>query len=258
MYQIVCTIITCVWGLALYIELAVRGWKLIYRWPTNRPLSLNGNDTLCTVDDRSDCVLSESSAEGENALPASVATNAPSRMYLDASHWLFSVTLVITLAELIISTVPEDPYIKLLAMVNPSMVFSICVFIFVLDIASFMHFRAPFRISSVAEGEPVRPGIYTILEDTIAVDLGEAYAFRSKFNEAWLANPTFRRLLSQLSFFWSLSGLIISGGCTVVIFTTDTDIGFAVGWGLPFLWAMLWTCITVLVVNSRLSRGVKN
>ena len=235
---LVCTIITSVWGLIIYVEYAIRVWKLASNWSAYQPLTSSHILVPGMRIDRDDSV--SNSLAGENRID---------RWYLDASHWLFSITLAITLAELLIATAPKTPYIKLLAMVNPSMFFSIFLFVFLLDIASFMHIRAPFRISSVAKGELLRPGIYTILEDVIAVDLDRAATFRTSFNEHWKTSPMFRRRLYQLSILWSLPGLLVSGACTVVIFTTDTEVGSAVGWGAPFLWAILWAVLTVLVVG---------
>ena len=236
--------------MVLYVEYAVRIWKLIYRWSITQPLRSSCIAISGIQNDRNDSrTLSGAPAEEHAIRWVSIAPSAPSRWSCDASHWLFSSTLAITLGELIIATVPKEPYLKLLAMVNPSMLFLICLFILLLDIAFIMHIRSPFRISSVAKGEFVRPGIYTLLEDVIAVDLGQGYIFRTRFNECWEVSPIFRRLLYQLSIFWSISGVIISGTCTIVIFTIDPKVGFAIGWGLPFLWVILWAAITVVVVG---------
>lgn len=220
-----CTIITCVWGLLLYIEYAIRGWKFFYRWSTYRPLA-------------------------STSIPITEPTVVPlpNPWYCDASHWLFLVTLTATLGELIIATIPKDPYIRLLSMVNPTMVFSISLPIFLLDLASLCRARAPFRISSVRKGEYVRPGLYTLLEDIFGVDIGGGHIFRQEFNEYWRHSVVFRRLLYRLSTFWSLSGVLVSGTCTAVIFTTNIDVGFAVGWSIPFLWAILWGGVTAIAV----------
>ena len=176
----------------------------------------------------------------------------PSRWYFDASHWVFSVTLGITLAEIIIAPIPTNPIIKLLAVVNPSVVLSICTAIFLCDAASLLKMRAHFRISSIAKGELVRPGLYTLLEDIGSVDLNENHAFRKKLNERWEASPEFRQLLTRISLFWSVPGLLVSAICFAVVFTTDTVVGFAVGWALPFLWAILWILVTMPFVSRGL------
>ena len=167
---------------------------------------------------------------------------------------MFLAMLTVTLAELVIGTIPRYPYIKLLAMVNPSMLCVISLVIFTLDVASLLHVRAPFRISSIAKGELVRPGIYTLLEDVVSVDLHGGYAFRARLNERWEESPLFRRLLYQLSILWSLPGLLVSAACTIAIFMTVDDVGFAFGWGLPYVWAILWTAVTVVIVNRGLGK----
>ena len=247
---LVCTLVTCVWGLILYVEYAIRAWKLAYRWSANRPLNSTHIALTERQSDRNESTPIEISQEEISIRQPSAVPLLPSHWYHDASHWLFSVTLTITLAELIIATVPKDPYIRLLAMVNPSMLFSISLFIFVLDVGYFLNMHAPFRISSLARGEYIRPGIYTLLEDVAAVDIGGGYTFRTEFNEHWETNAIFRRLLWKLSIFWSLPGLFVSVVCTAVIFTRDTEVGFAVGWGLPFIWAILWTVVTMGVTRG--------
>lgn len=84
-------------------------------------------------------------------------------------------------------------------MVNPSMLCSICLWMVALDIASLMHMRAPFHISSIAKGQLVRPGLYTLLEDVVSVDMGGSKPFREKFNERWLSSPAFRNRMYHLS-----------------------------------------------------------
>lgn len=249
----VCTIITGVWGFILYIEYFVRFWKFRHAWSTSQPLISSRTAISEIQSHRNRFALSEAPAEGNSISRLPNTVSAPSRWYCDASHWLFSVTLAITLLELVIATVPKNPYIKLLAMVNPSMLLSVFVVTFLLDIAYFMHMRAPFRISSVAKGEFIRPGLYTLLEDVIAVDFGQGYVFRTDFNERWEASPIFRRLLFRLSILWSLPGLLVPGICIVTIFTTDIEIGFAVGWGLPYLWIVLWIALTMIVVGRGLN-----
>ena len=253
MSALVCTLITCIWGFVLYVVYTVALWKLIYKWSANRPFT---SSHLISTTQSIDYNLSDTFREGNSNYISRppLTASAPSRQYLDASRWMFLAMLTVTLAELVIGTIPRYPYIKLLAMVNPSMLCVISLVIFTLDVASLLHVRAPFRISSIAKGELVRPGIYTLLEDVVSVDLHGGYAFRARLNERWEESPLFRRLLYQLSILWSLPGLLVSAACTIAIFMTVDDVGFAFGWGLPYVWAILWTAVTVVIVNRGLGK----
>ncbi len=63
-------------------------------------------------------------------------------------------------------------------------------------------FRTPFRISSLPRGVVMRPGIYTIIEDIIAVDTGSGRLYREALDARYEASPLFRRMLYQLNLFW--------------------------------------------------------
>lgn len=171
---LVCTIITCEWGLVFYLEFAVRQWRLIYQWPDTKPLETSCAENREITNDRGSCTP---------VITPERRVSLPTRCYHDASHLIILIILIITLAELIVSTATTHPDVKLLAMIHPSMLFVICLPQFFLDIAHYMRLRAPFRISSVAKGEPVRPGIYTLIEDIVAVDMGGRSEFRSHIND---------------------------------------------------------------------------
>lgn len=76
---------------------------------------------------------------------------------------------------------------------------------------------APFRISSSNKGEKVKPGVYTLLEDIVAVDGGAGRPYREALEARWSASPRFRRLMLDLSLFWSIPSILIGGACTVVV-----------------------------------------
>jgi len=65
-----------------------------------------------------------------------------------------------------------------------------------------LGFRTPFRISSLPRGVGMRPGIYTIIEDVIAVDTGTGRPYREALEARYQASPLFRQMLHQLNLFW--------------------------------------------------------
>ena len=48
----------------------------------------------------------------------------------------------------------------------------------------------------------MRPGIYTTIEDVIAVDTGTGRLYREALDARYEASPLFRRMLRQLDLFW--------------------------------------------------------
>ena len=90
-------------------------------------------------------------------------------------------------------------------------------------------FRLPFRLSSTPKGEPFRPGIYFIVEDIVAVDGNAGQPYRAALDERYRVSKIFRQMLVKLSFFWSVSALVVAAACTAVIYTTEDAVAFGIG-----------------------------
>lgn len=172
------------------------------------------------------------------------------RWYLDWFHWNFSIAWIFIMIELIVGTVFDDPPIRLLAMPVSSLLWWFAFELLVMDAMRLMHKRAPLRISSIPKGEPLRPGIYPIIEDVVAVDGQGGTAFRSAFNERFEKSHTFRVMLHRLTLFWAFGCLGAAIVTTTLVFTLQREAAYVVGWALPFAWAGLWTVITFPYVQS--------
>lgn len=90
----------------------------------------------------------------------------------------------------------------------------------------------------------MRPGIYSIIEDVVAVDGGGERAFRDQLNARFEASHYFRQMLHRLTLFWGLGAAGIATLTTILIFTIDREAAYCVGWILPFFWAGVWTACT--------------
>lgn len=139
--------------------------------------------------------------------------------------------------ELIVGTVPEEPPIRLLAMPVPSMVFAFGVEMLVMDIARIAGYRAPMRISSLPKGSPLRPGIYSIIEDICAVDGSGGTEFRQRLNLRYMASHHFRLMLHRLTLFWAFGACAIAAITTALIFTMQRDAAYVVSFhSSPHSW----------------------
>ncbi|KAK7527410.1 uncharacterized protein IWZ02DRAFT_429800 [Phyllosticta citriasiana] len=174
------------------------------------------------------------------------------RFYLDWFHWNLSVAWIAVMIELIVGTVPKEPPIRLLAMPVASMCFAFGVELLVMDVARLAGYKAPMRISSLPAGSPLRPGIYSIIEDVVAVDGGGGTEFRQRFNLRYMASHKFRQMLHRLTVFWAFGSCAIAVVTTVLIFTIQRDAAYVVGWTVPFIWAGVWTWITIIWVQKSL------
>lgn len=130
--------------------------------------------------------------------------------------------------ELIVGTVPHEPPIRLLAMPVPSMVFAFGVEMLVMDIARIAGYRAPIRISSLPRGSPLRPGIYSLIEDICAVDGAGGTEFRQRLNLRYMASHMFRQMLHRLTLFWAFGACAIASITTALIFTIQKDAAYVV------------------------------
>jgi len=130
--------------------------------------------------------------------------------------------------ELIIGTVPSEPPIRLLAMPPATMCYAFGVQMLIIDTMRLLGWKAPIRISSLPRGSPLRPGIYSIIEDVCAVDGGGGTEFRQRLNLRYQASHYFRQMLHRLTLFWAVGALIIAAATTAVVFTTSRDVAYVV------------------------------
>jgi len=174
------------------------------------------------------------------------------RSYLDWFHWNFSAAWVFIIAELIIGTVFENPPIRLLAMPLASLCFWFAIELLVEDTMRLLGMPSPVRISSMPKGSLLRPGIYSIIEDVVAVDGSGGTKFRKRLNDRFEASHYFRQMLHRLTLFWAIGSAFIAVLTTILVFTLDGDVAYCIGWALPFVWAGIWTWATIWYVKKEL------
>jgi hypothetical protein len=119
-------------------------------------------------------------------------------------------------------TIPKNPPIRLLAMPASSMVLAFGVQMLLIDILRYFKVPAPIRISSLPRGSPLRPGIYSIIEDVCAVDGSGGTEFRQRLNLRYAASHHFRRMLHRLTLFWAFGAVGIGSGTTAAVFVLDS------------------------------------
>lgn len=109
-----------------------------------------------------------------------------------------------------------------------SMCFAFGLELLIVDVFRIAGFRAPVRISSLPRGSPLRPGIYSIIEDVCAVDGSGGTEFRQRLNLRYMASHYFRQMLHRITLFWAFGSCAIAAATTVVIFTTSRDVAYVV------------------------------
>ncbi|GAB7353273.1 hypothetical protein MBLNU459_g3779t1 [Dothideomycetes sp. NU459] len=176
------------------------------------------------------------------------------RSYLDWFHWNFSLAWVIIMVELIVGTIPENPPIRLLSMPVVSILYVFGTEMLIQDGLRLLGIPSPFRISSMPAGSQIRPGIYWIIEDVVAVDGSGGIEFREKLNARYEASHDFRQMLHRLTLFWGIGAECMAIVVTVLVYTLPSgDAAYCVGWAAPFAWAGVWTLVTFRWVKTSMA-----
>ncbi|RDW66914.1 hypothetical protein BP5796_09663 [Coleophoma crateriformis] len=209
-------VITAIWGGPTYVEFAVRSLRLIKNERFFKPLGVD------------------------------------KRWAFDITNWILVLTIAAVTSLLIIGAAPHIVFLRVLSMPAPAILYSLSGPIFILSLYSACGWKAPFRISSTGKGKEVLPGVYYIVEDIVAVNAGGGRPFREGLAARYNASPLFRKMMRDQSWFWSIPGLFVAIACTVVvcIHPVPSHIAYGIGWGVPFLWAMIWAAITLPWVRS--------
>ena len=131
----------------------------------------------------------------------------------------------------------------------------VCVELLLAQAAMAFGMRAPFRFSSLAKGEPQRPGTFVIVEDVVAVDGGQGRAWRSAWSARYEASPALRSLLRRLDMLWGTTGLVVVAVVWGLAFgLKNKEIGYAVGWALPWCWAGIMTIVKIQMSKATLRK----
>lgn len=108
------------------------------------------------------------------------------------------------------------------------MVFAFGVELLIIDVMRIAGIKAPVRISSLPRGSPLRPGIYSIIEDVCAVDGSGGTEFRQRLNLRYQASHLFRQMLHRLTLFWAAGAIGIATVTTILVFTIQRDAAYVV------------------------------
>ncbi|EXJ87135.1 hypothetical protein A1O3_04093 [Capronia epimyces CBS 606.96] len=208
---IVFAVVATIWGGPTYVEFAVRCWRLIKQENFFRPLGTS------------------------------------SRWAFDITHWILVFTIGAVTTFLIVGSAPHIVWLRVLSLPAPALLYGLGGSIFILTMWSLSGRKAPFRISSTPKGGEVYPGVYYLIEDIVAVNANAGRPYREALAARYKASPRFRRMIKQQSLFWSIPSLVIAIACTVVvvIHPVPKTVAYAIGWGVPFLWATIWSAITI-------------
>lgn len=214
-HGILFAIITAFYGLVTGIEFGLRSLRLIMKADTYRPLG-------------------------------------GGRWAFDFTHHTLAFGYFYMTAILIGASIPHEPLVRPLAMVVPLFFLQASLQLIVTGWLSQAGRPAPFRVSSVPKGATYPPMILTIIEDIVGVDGAGGKEYRKRLMARYAASPMFRDMIARLNWFWGFGGLFCGIGTIFAICLPPQEVAYGLGWGIPLLWVITWTAITVYWVRRRL------
>ncbi|EKM52145.1 uncharacterized protein PHACADRAFT_31895 [Phanerochaete carnosa HHB-10118-sp] len=87
--------------------------------------------------------------------------------------------------------------------------------------------------------------LYTIVKDVIAVDGGGGLLYRHVWAHRYQASVVMRRLLRNTALAWGATGTALAGGLVAIAWLAPRDTAYGLGFGVPWLWAVVGTAATV-------------
>ncbi|RDW82781.1 hypothetical protein BP6252_03893 [Coleophoma cylindrospora] len=218
----VLTIPTAVLGIFTAIAIVERIWKLIQPSPEFRPLK------------------------------------SP-RYALDIFQWGYFAALIM-ISALISSTLARgdndqdghELQTRLISMPAPVLMYFLATLTLLSLILNGLKVKLPFQFGSLGAGNVVRPAIYYIVEDVVAVDGNGGMEYREAFTARYDNSLIFRKMIWILSVVWMLAFYIFATTITVLVFTLPKAAVYAVGWAAPFPLAGIMALCTIYYVKFTL------
>lgn len=165
-----------------------------------------------------------------------------------------NILIVIAMVEieLVAGTAPTNPIVRLCAMPSPTICFYMGFLFCGSALLTQLRKPLPFNMSSSDKGTPWKPALLAFVEDAGAIEGLGGVEYRVKVLKRYEMSPRFRHMILTLTWCWGIGSITIAIVATVLIMELNEDVGFGVGWGLPWAWSTFWAFITVAYVKYQL------
>jgi hypothetical protein len=183
------------------------------------------------------------------------------RAGLDVFQWGYFASLIL-ISALISSTLARgdndhdghELQTRLMSLPPAVLMFFLATLTLLSLLLNFLDIKLPFRFGSVEAGNALRPAVYYIVEDVVAVDGNGGMEYREAFGERYDFSPVFRSMIRNLSIVWMAAFFLLAGLFAVLAFVLPKAAVYAVGWAGPFPLAGLLAVWTIFCVKSQLRR----
>ncbi|CAN5951389.1 unnamed protein product [Sphagnum jensenii] len=179
------------------------------------------------------------------------------RYALDIFQWGYFGALIM-ISALITSTLARgendhdghELQTRLVSMPAPVLMYFLATLTLLSLILNGAGVKLPFRFGSLEAGNVVRPAVYYIVEDVVAVDGNGGIEYRQAFNVRYETSPIFQKMIWTLSVLWMVVFFVLAFTFTILVFRLPVAAVYAVGWAGPFPFAGLMAVWTILFVKS--------
>jgi hypothetical protein len=144
--------------------------------------------------------------------------------------------------------------IRLLSLPAALLMFLVATLTFLSLMLNYLEVRLPFRFGSLDRGNILRPAIFYIVEDVVAVDGEGGMEYRKAFGARYDESHIFRGMIWKLSVFWMVAFYAMAVLFTVLVLTLPVAAVYVIGWAAPFPLAGLLAVGTIFYVKSELRK----
>ncbi len=133
-------------------------------------------------------------------------------------------------------SIPSEPLVRPLAIPVSVILIQVGLQLLVTGIMNTRNQTAPCRISSIQKGERIRPMVYTVVEDIVAVDGTAGKSYRQRLRERYNASWRFRIMIAQLNWFWAFGSLADGIGTMAAVWAIPSqEVAYGVGRSISHL-----------------------
>lgn len=153
-------------------------------------------------------------------------------------------------------SLPNGPHLSLIAMPVPSLLLLLATLLLLSLALNTFGIKTPIRLGSSGKGDAeVRPAIFYVVEDVVAVDGNGGAEYRTAWNARYADSKIFRSMIYNLSVVWMLVFYAAGTGLTVLIWVLGEKgadaqmVALGMAWAGPFILGGLLAWGTILYVQ---------
>ncbi|TVY16173.1 hypothetical protein LARI1_G006379, partial [Lachnellula arida] len=166
--------------------------------------------------------------------------NSP-RHALDIFQWgyfaallLISLLITTTLARGDSDHDGHELQTRLMSLPAPLLMFFLATLTLLSLLLHHLALPLPFRVGSLGPGNAVRPAVYYVVEDVVAVDGNGGVEYREAWTQRYEGSEGFRRMVWMVSVVWMVGFYVGAGVFAGLVFWLPVAAVYAVGVGGAF------------------------